>query len=241
MAGESERVLYVGQSGNLRARLGSYKNARPDRAPRKVIRLIHCVKSIAWEECETAQAARIRENELLRVLRPRFNRMNTYPRAYNFFWLKANARRIMLGRCSQLEPNAEVFGAFKTRALAAYAALIRLLWQTENAALSTMNFPIQILGSRPPRRYSLTLPDDNWQVLVRQYLSGISDDLIGSIQHSIPGLDTIEPVLRTILTEDLEILTTFYESGPKRNREFCVDRGLDHGIVPQECLDDLSS
>jgi excinuclease UvrABC nuclease subunit len=46
MTGYSGRVLYVGQSGNLRARLARYKNTRPDRAPRKVIRLIHAVESI---------------------------------------------------------------------------------------------------------------------------------------------------------------------------------------------------
>src|SRR3954464_5704812 len=72
MTGADQRVLYIGQSGNLRARLGSYKNAKPDRAPRKVIRLIHQVRAITWEKCETPQAARLRENELLRLHRPRF-------------------------------------------------------------------------------------------------------------------------------------------------------------------------
>src|SRR5512132_1710482 len=74
MAGKDDRILYVGQSQNLRVRLASYKLARPDRAPRKLIRLIHSVRSITWETCPTARAARVRENELLRLLRPRFNR-----------------------------------------------------------------------------------------------------------------------------------------------------------------------
>src|SRR5690242_16075479 len=37
MTGGDGRILYIGQSKNLRARLGSYKNARRDRTPRKVL------------------------------------------------------------------------------------------------------------------------------------------------------------------------------------------------------------
>src|SRR5947208_7663079 len=44
MTGESERVLYIGQSKNLRHRLGSYKNARRDRVARKIVRLVHEVR-----------------------------------------------------------------------------------------------------------------------------------------------------------------------------------------------------
>ncbi len=79
MSGEMGRVLYVGQSKNLRHRLATYKNANPDHVPRKVIRLVHAVRKIDWEECATANFARLRENELLRAHRPKFNSMNTYP------------------------------------------------------------------------------------------------------------------------------------------------------------------
>src|SRR4029450_13946124 len=48
---EELRVLYVCKSINLRARLGSYKNAQPDRAPRKILRLVAQVESITWEPC----------------------------------------------------------------------------------------------------------------------------------------------------------------------------------------------
>ena len=55
MTGRDGLVLYVGQSRNLRQRLASYKNAQPDRAPRKVIRLVRAVESITWETCESAE------------------------------------------------------------------------------------------------------------------------------------------------------------------------------------------
>src|SRR4051794_33308133 len=84
MTGPNERVLYIGQSKNLRVRLASYKNARPDRASRKTIRLVRQVQSIVWETCQDPEAAQLRENELLRLHRPKFNKVNTYPKAYTF-------------------------------------------------------------------------------------------------------------------------------------------------------------
>ena len=107
MGGEVDRVLYIGQSGNLRHRLATYKNACADRTPRKVIRLLHSVRTIVWEECETAEAARLKENQLLRIHRPRFNVQNTYPRAYQFIALHGEmphaSRLCVAGAVCQLE------------------------------------------------------------------------------------------------------------------------------------------
>jgi excinuclease UvrABC nuclease subunit len=49
MTGPGQRVLHVGQSKNLRVRLASYKNAKPDRAPPKVINLVRPAVSVTWE------------------------------------------------------------------------------------------------------------------------------------------------------------------------------------------------
>lgn len=73
MSGETGRVLYVGQSKNLRLRMGAYRNANPAHLSRKVIRLVHAVRKIDWEECASPALACVRENELLRAHRPKFN------------------------------------------------------------------------------------------------------------------------------------------------------------------------
>src|SRR5436305_1880225 len=73
MTSSTGEILYVGQSKNLRARLGTYRNANPEHLPRRIVRLVHLVASITWEKCENAPLARVRENELLRLHRPRFN------------------------------------------------------------------------------------------------------------------------------------------------------------------------
>jgi excinuclease UvrABC nuclease subunit len=73
MCGASEGVLYVGKARNLRKRLGSYRVANPERMPRRIIRLLHQVRRIEWDECPTEEAARQREELLICVLAPKFN------------------------------------------------------------------------------------------------------------------------------------------------------------------------
>jgi hypothetical protein len=73
MCGAGEGVLYVGKARNLRKRLSSYRVANPERFPRRMIRLLHRVTRIEWDECSSEQAAREREEALICVLMPRFN------------------------------------------------------------------------------------------------------------------------------------------------------------------------
>jgi len=73
MCGDSGGVLYVGKARNLRKRLASYRVANPERLPRRIIRLLHRVLRIEWDECRTEEAARNREELLICVLNPRFN------------------------------------------------------------------------------------------------------------------------------------------------------------------------
>jgi len=73
MCGQSEGVLYVGKARNLRKRLGSYRVANPERMPRRIVRLLHQVRRIEWDECPSEQAASEREEQLICVLAPKFN------------------------------------------------------------------------------------------------------------------------------------------------------------------------
>jgi excinuclease ABC subunit C len=73
MCGDREGVLYVGKARNLRKRLASYRVANPERLPPRLIRLLHRVTRIEWDECPSEQAARYREELLICVLTPKFN------------------------------------------------------------------------------------------------------------------------------------------------------------------------
>ena len=73
MCGPQEGVLYVGKAKNLRKRLASYRVANPERFPRRIIRLLHQVTRIEWDECASETAAGDRERALIVLLMPRFN------------------------------------------------------------------------------------------------------------------------------------------------------------------------
>ena len=74
MCGPECGVLYVGRATNLRRRLSSYRVANPERLPRRIIRLLHSVTRIEYDECIDERAAQHREESLICVLAPRFNR-----------------------------------------------------------------------------------------------------------------------------------------------------------------------
>src|SRR5882757_2838136 len=78
MRDATDCVLYVGKAKNLRKRLASYRVANPDRFKRRHLRLLRAVVRIEVRECPDELAALARESELLRELRPRFNRAGTW-------------------------------------------------------------------------------------------------------------------------------------------------------------------
>jgi excinuclease UvrABC nuclease subunit len=72
------KLLYIGQSLNLRARVTSYRHVSPERHPRRILRLVHRIARIEWQTCETAGAAIELERVLLLQHRPPFNRAGTW-------------------------------------------------------------------------------------------------------------------------------------------------------------------
>ncbi|HXT12727.1 MAG TPA: nucleotide excision repair endonuclease [Candidatus Angelobacter sp.] len=115
MCGETEGVLYVGKARNLRQRLENYRVANPERMPRRIIRLLHQVRRIEFDECPTEEAAAEREEQLICVLAPKFN-------AAGKVWAQLGVRR--------QEKNWR--GMSKTRLVAKAAEFIRA--QCENSS-----------------------------------------------------------------------------------------------------------
>lgn len=246
MTGRDGLVLYIGQSGNLRQRLASYKNARPDRAPRKVIRLVHAVESITWEKCDSRDGARLRENELLRLHRPKFNRVNTWPQAYSFIRLEYDDATLELSQTRETTTGGHLYGAFKAHVTAGYGALLRLTWAAWHQPVSHHDFPAQLLANRPPRQYRFAWhphpapwSPDSFLRSVQDFLAGVSDSLLEMLTKSLPGDAEVSPFQRALQKRDLEVLSQFYLSSPRRNHELICRHKLAKALIFQEQLDDL--
>jgi excinuclease UvrABC nuclease subunit len=121
-------VLYVGKAKSLRKRLASYRVANPDRLRRRHLQLLRSVARIELQECRDEPAALARESELLRELRPRFNRAGTWPGVRRFFAWRASERGLDLAVTVAVEPGWQFYGPLGGGAISLRAILTRLCW-----------------------------------------------------------------------------------------------------------------
>jgi hypothetical protein len=128
MRDAASEVLYVGKAKSLRKRLASYRVANPDRLRRRHLRLLRRVARIELLECHDERAALARESELLRELRPRFNRAGTWPGVRRFVVWRAAEHRLELAVTVAVEPGWSFYGPMGTGAIHLRALLVRLCW-----------------------------------------------------------------------------------------------------------------
>ncbi len=134
-------VLYVGKAKNLRRRLGAYRVANPERLPRRHLRLVRAVERIDLEEWPDEASALTRESELLRRLRPRFNRAGTWPGPQRFFGWRLTGRGLELAILSEEDPAWQNHGPFGSGVFSLRAALVRLLWRAVHPDRSLVQMP----------------------------------------------------------------------------------------------------
>jgi predicted GIY-YIG superfamily endonuclease len=128
MRDAGEIVLYVGKAKNLRKRLGSYRVANPDRMPRRHLRLLRAVRTIELHECVDERDALSREAELLRTLKPRFNRAGTWPGTPRFVAWRTTEDAVEFTITPAPEDGWCACGPFGGGASRVCALLARLLW-----------------------------------------------------------------------------------------------------------------
>jgi predicted GIY-YIG superfamily endonuclease len=246
MADEFERLLYIGKAKSLRARLNSYRHVQPERASRKLVRLIHAVRSVVYEVCSCPNSALLRENELLRIHKPKFNVMNVRPEHYSFIGVRNSVDEIRLRLTKQPVPmpGETLHGAFKSlgRVRAGFAALLRLLWATEHHPDSVYGFPMPLVTERCPDEFVVRmLRSDAGHVadLVREMLNGRDDDLIQQFECVATPTNDAALCLQRLHEADVATLKLFHQFGPARNRSLRDNFVYENEVVGQAELDDL--
>lgn len=235
------RVLYVGKSKNLRQRLGSYRHVHPDRDSRKTVRLVHSVESITFEQCGDETAALLRENELLRVHRPLFNRANVRPEAHGYIGLKAEQGRLTIKLAQEPEASMEWHGAFRGGRRHALASMLRLLAQRANGWSHWADIPRALCCDTAPRDFELAMTNARQtKRSLTSYLRGRSWKIVEQFEgwmRESPGRETFLENWREL---DLELIRTFYLNGPRRNLRWRRKLGMsDDDVLRPEDLDDL--
>jgi len=141
MRDAGDAVLYVGKAKNLRKRLASYRVANPDRMPRRHLRLLRTVARIELETCADESAALVRESELLRSLKPKFNRAGTWPGTPRFLVWQQDGESMEFGVTETPQPAWHQLGPMSGAALYLRCAVVRLLWCASYPDLSMSRMP----------------------------------------------------------------------------------------------------
>jgi excinuclease ABC subunit C len=236
MFDHARRLLYVGKAKDLRSRLSSYR--RTSHQSRKTIRLIHATSLIEWEPAPNETAARLRENELIRTLRPRFNRMGTWPGSARF--VRVTELPDAAGFCLELtsDPDGESYGAFRAPTAQALGALARLSWLAWNQTSETSLLPHALVRREALPRFTANDPRaSSWLEDVRVFLAGDNDLLKTRFLAEIPEPASSFDAL--FAAAQFEILREFFRRGPWRNARLRAALGLERRALAPEEQDDL--
>lgn len=150
MRNAAGEVLYVGKAKSLRARLNSYRVANPDRLPRRHLRLLSLVTCIDLEICADELSALAREAELLRSLKPRFNRAGVWsaPRRSLAWRLADSHLALTVTTPDQIDWVFPAQGVSRTLGLR--RSLARLLWWAVHPEAGVGGLPVGWFGSWLP-------------------------------------------------------------------------------------------
>ena len=239
MFDEAGLLLYVGQSRDLHDRLNSYRHVHPDRDSRKTVRLVHLARRIEWEVCDSPVSAVLRENELLRTLRPRFNRMNVYPKACFFIAVDREEGLLRLTLTRDTGAPGKLFGAFRGAAWP-FAALCRLLFIAGHTNLSLGHFPSRLLTTAPLRIQGFRL-EEEMAILVEGYLGGESMDLVEALTDVCSCVQMRTPFEQNLMLADLITAEEFFKRGPRKVKRLKQRTNLDSNWVEPEMLVDFLS
>jgi predicted GIY-YIG superfamily endonuclease len=132
MKNEQDQVVYVGKAKDLKQRLGNYRNANPDRMPRRQLRMVNEVRRIEFQLCKTEAAALKHEKKLIRSLKPKFNRAGVWPGKPRFIVWRVAGEALTMSVVETPETGWQRFGPLNGGATYLQRALARLLWLAVN-------------------------------------------------------------------------------------------------------------
>lgn len=188
------KLIYVGKSKNLRARVNSYFSKGAIRS-RKINELISSIYDLDWEETTSELSALIRECRKIKDEKPYFNRQHKAERRYPF--IKLTTDEIFpkaVVSYDYKDDNAEYFGPFRNSSLV--EAVIKII--DDNFKLIKCDFSEAIKSNKLPCIYyqigKCKAPcvdaTTNGEYLieldnVREFLNGFSSTIISSLEDKM--------------------------------------------------------
>ena len=213
-------VLYVGKAKNLRQRLGHYRVANPDRMGRRHLRLLRQVARIELQECADELAALAREAELLRALKPKFNRAGVWPATPRFLVWRGAGQTLELAISERPAIGWQVFGPFGSGAVFLRAALVRLLWHALNPASGSAAMPQGWLHGRLGAIAAIEANHRGVDLVLTKLFEGDTERFVAWIGERTTSL--VHAYDLEMRDADLETVTNFVQAKARRTLPFAA-------------------
>jgi predicted GIY-YIG superfamily endonuclease len=213
-----EKILYVGKAKNLKKRLNCYRVANPDRMARRHLRMLRQVARIELQECADEIAALAKEAELLRALKPKFNRAGVWPAKPRFLVWSRGQSKFDFAFAESPEPGWSVFGPFGSGVIYLRAAVVRLLWYALNPATGSVTMPEGWLHGRLGMVSSLsmvpTIESNEVETILIKLFDGDAEGFAAWINDRT--LPFINPFDKQIVESDLETVLEYMKTKDHR-------------------------
>lgn len=220
MQDEAQVVLYVGKAKSLRQRLSHYRVTNPDRMGRRRLRLLRQVVRIELQECADETVALAREAELLRALKPKFNRAGVWPATPRFLVWRCTGQTLDLAISETTAIGWQSFGPFGGGAVHFRAALTRLLWYALNPVSGSTTMPHGWLHGRMGAIVTLAVNQIGLDLVLMKLFEGDVDGFvvwIGERTNSLVHAYDVE-----MRDADLETVTHFMHAKARRTLPFAT-------------------
>lgn len=181
--GSDGQLLYIGQSSNLRARVGSYRHVGEGKHPRRTLRLVARIARIEWRECVSADEAVETERALLLEHRPPFNRAGVWKG--DPWWLDVEAETGHLTLRLLREASPASLGPLAPAARHRLGTVVRALLRIANPAWRLSDFPRGLMAYALPRECRLPVPSPS------NFVEGLTAAIASDLAALLAGLDAL--------------------------------------------------
>ena len=210
--GQAGELLYIGQSSNLRARIGSYRHVTPEKNPKRTLRLVHRIARIEWRECGTAADAIRLEAKLLLEHRPSFNRAGVWQGEPWWLKIESSSDKVLLELTREPSGTGPHPAAFRY----VVGSMVRCLYRVSLPQASLSAYPLGLFNASVPLSLSLPLPDASGVAAnLMSYAEGIHAPLLTKLEAMPLGASDAE---QEYWQEELERLRK-YAAKIRKNAE----------------------
>ena len=228
MYGSDGTLLYVGKAKNLSNRLHQYTDISKLELHKQVMRTL--VTRIEWEIVPTEQDALVREQELIKTLKPKYNIMMMDDKMYPMLALTAHEYPRLLKFRGKISQRRDVFGPYPS--VSALNDTIKMIQKV--AQLRTCNDTFMNNRSRPCLLYQIgrcsapcCLPQPEYQknvALARRILTGDTEPIVVELSNDMKKYSENLDFEHAAITRDKIIaLTQTANRGKKITHEKDLD------------------